>query len=62
MVIKKYTKEEIEKMQDLTDYDRLANMTEEEIRKNAECDPDVPLQTDEDLKKFKRVEKPRGKA
>ena len=38
-----------------TDYDRLKNMTEEEIRRNAECDEDLPLQSDEDLKRFKKV-------
>ncbi len=38
-----------------TDYERLKNMTEEEIEANAKNDPDNPLQSDEDLKKFKRV-------
>jgi len=38
-----------------TDYDRLKNMTEEEIEANAKSDPDNPLQTDEDLQRFKRV-------
>lgn len=38
-----------------TDYERLKNMTEQEIEENAKNDPDNPLQTDEDLKKFKRV-------
>jgi len=38
-----------------TDYDRLKNMTEEEIEQNAKDDPDNPLQSDADLKKFKRV-------
>lgn len=38
-----------------TDYDRLEKMTEEEIENNAESDPDAPLLSDEDLKKFKRV-------
>jgi len=60
MSIKKYTKEDIEKMKDLTDYERLKNMTEDEIRENAESDLDAPLQTEEELKKFKRVKKPRG--
>ncbi len=59
---KPYTKEDIEKMKDLTDYERVRNMTEEEIEKNAESDPDAPLQSDEDLKKFKRVKLPRGKS
>lgn len=60
MSIKKYTKEQIEKMDDKTDYERVKNMTEEEIRKNAEADPDVPLQSEEDLEKFKPAKK-RGK-
>jgi len=60
MTIKKYTKEEIEQMEDLTDYDRVDSMSEEEVRKNAESDPDAPLQSEEDLKKFKRVKKNRG--
>ena len=38
-----------------TDYERLKRMTEKEIEKNAESDPDAPLLSDEDLKKFKRV-------
>ncbi len=38
-----------------TDYDRLKNMTEEEIERNANSDPDAPLLSDEDLKKFKHV-------
>ncbi|MCL7423029.1 MAG: hypothetical protein M8364_19230 [Methylobacter sp.] len=38
-----------------TDYKRLREMTEDEIEKNAESDPDAPLLTDEELKKFKRV-------
>ena len=59
MSIKKYSKEDLEKMKDLTDYERVKNMTEEEIRENAELDPDVPLQTEEDLKRFKHVKRPR---
>lgn len=38
-----------------TDYERLKKMTEEEINKNAEEDDDLPLQSDEDLKRFKKV-------
>jgi len=38
-----------------TDYDRLKNMTEEDIEKNAKSDPDAPLLTDEDLSRFKHV-------
>jgi hypothetical protein len=38
-----------------TDYERLKKMTEDEIEENAKDDPDAPLLTDEDLKKFKKV-------
>jgi hypothetical protein len=38
-----------------TDYDRLKKFTEKEIEENAASDPDAPLLSDEDLKKFKRV-------
>jgi hypothetical protein len=54
----KDTKIEREKGQPVdgkTDYERLKNMTEEEIEKNAQNDPDAPLQSEEDLKRFKRV-------
>ena len=61
MAIKKFSKEEVEKMDDLTDYERIDKMSEDVIKRNAESDPDVPLQSEEDLKRFKRVEKPRGK-
>jgi hypothetical protein len=57
MGIKKYTKEQMEQMEDKTDYERLKKMTEEEIRKNAESDPDVPLQSESDLANFKPVKK-----
>lgn len=53
MTIKRYTKEELEKLQDKTDYDRLKKMTEKEIKENAESDPDAPLQSESDLEKFK---------
>ena len=38
-----------------TDYERLKNMTEEEIENNAKSDPDAPLVTENDFKKFKHV-------
>lgn len=57
MAIKKYTKEELEKMQDKTDYERLKNMTEKEARENAKSDPDAPLQAESDLEKFKPAKK-----
>lgn len=57
MAIKKYTKEELEKMQDKTDCERLKNMTEKEVRENAKSDPDAPLQSESDLEKFKPAKK-----
>ncbi len=57
MVIKKYTRKEIEKLEDKTDYDRLKKMSEEEIRKNAELDPDAPLQSESDLDNFRPAKK-----
>lgn len=41
-----------DKEKTLTDWDRLKNMTEEEIEENAKSDPDNPLLPDDDLKKF----------
>jgi hypothetical protein len=38
-----------------TDYERLKKMTEDEIKRNANEDEDLPLQSDEDLKRFKKV-------
>lgn len=38
-----------------TDYERLKRMTEQEIDDNAKSDEDAPLLSEEDLKKFKRV-------
>ncbi|WP_273050563.1 hypothetical protein [Pseudoalteromonas sp.] len=40
-----------------TDYERLKKMTEGEIEENAKDDPDAPLLTDEELKKFKKIKK-----
>jgi hypothetical protein len=57
MAIKKYTKEELEKMEDKTDYERLKNITENEIRENAQSDPDAPLQSEDDLNNFKPARK-----
>ncbi|WP_282130976.1 MULTISPECIES: hypothetical protein [Pseudoalteromonas] len=40
-----------------TDYERLKKMTEGEIEENAKDDPDAPLLTNEELKKFKKIKK-----
>ena len=60
MSIKKYTRDEIEEMEDKTDYERLKNMSEKEIAENAKADSDAPLQSEEDLDNFKPARK-RGK-
>ncbi len=51
----KIERRENEPVNGKTDYERLKNMSEEEIEANAKNDSDNPLQSDEDLKKFKRV-------
>lgn len=51
--IKKHTIEELKKLEDKTDYEKLKKMTEEEIRENAESDPDAPLQSEDDLENFR---------
>jgi len=55
MADKSYTEEELKKLKSKTDYERLKNMTDEEIEQAAKDDPDSALPTDEELKKFKRV-------
>jgi len=52
---KTYTEDELKKIKSETDYERLKNMTDEEIEQAAKDDPDSALPTDEELKKFKRV-------
>ncbi len=52
---KAHTNEDAEKMKDLTDYDRVSTMSDDEIKKNAELDSDAPLQSEKDLERFKRV-------
>ncbi len=52
---KTYTEDELKNMKSQTDYERLKNMTDEEIEQAAKDDPDSALPTDEELKKFKRV-------
>jgi hypothetical protein len=55
MTEKIYSEEEIKKLKDKTNYAHLKKMTEEEIEKNAESDPDALPPTDEQMKKFKKV-------
>ena len=54
---KKYSKDEIKKLKDETDYKRLDSMTEEEIEENAESDPESKTPSDDELYKFKKVKK-----
>ena len=53
MPIKKHNKENIDKLEDKTDYERVNNMTEADIKNNAQSDSDAPLQSKSDLEKFK---------
>ena len=57
MSTKKYTEEELKKLKDETDYERLDSMTNEEIEENSKSDPDSLSPSDEDLAKFKKVKK-----
>lgn len=57
MSIKKYTEEELNKLKDETDYERLKNMSDEEIEDNSISDQDSTTPSDEELKKFKKVKK-----
>jgi len=49
MTIEKYTRDELEKLKDRSDIERLKNMLDEEIEKS---DPDNSPLTDEHLKSF----------
>ncbi|MBP7546547.1 MAG: hypothetical protein KA754_01190 [Corallincola sp.] len=53
--MKKYTEEQLKHMQDKTDYDRLENMTEDEVEENSVIDEDSLTPSDADLAKFKKV-------
>lgn len=55
MCDKKYTKAELERLNDKTDYERLKNMSDEEIEENSENDPDSISPTEEQLKKFRKI-------
>jgi len=57
MSIKKYTEEELNKLDDETDYDRVKKMSDEEIEENAKSDEDSITPSDEELKNFKKVKK-----
>lgn len=55
MPIQKHKKEDIDKLEDKTDYERVNNMTEADIKNNAQSDSDAPLQSKSDLENFKPV-------
>ena len=54
---KKYSEKEAKALKDRTDYERLKNMTDEEVEENSENDPESLSPTDEQMKKFKKVRK-----
>ena len=53
--ITRVTLEQACEMEDLTDWERVDNITEEEIEQNALDDPDNPPLTDEELEQFEIV-------
>ncbi|MCW8934906.1 MAG: hypothetical protein OQK98_09290 [Gammaproteobacteria bacterium] len=55
MTERTYTLDELKNIISKTDYERLKNMTDEEIEQAAKDDPDSNLPSDEELEKFKRV-------
>lgn len=57
----KIEREKCDPVNGKTDYERLKNMTEEEIEENARNDEDLPLQTDEDFKRFKKTSQKKEK-
>ncbi|WP_205827998.1 hypothetical protein [Microbulbifer sp. SH-1] len=57
MCMKKYSEEELKNLEDKTDYEKVDNLTEEEIEEGSKSDPDSITPSDEDLKKFKKVDK-----
>ena len=57
MTIKKITPEEAKNLKGKTDWEEVDKLTDEEIEEAAKSDPDSALPSDEELKKFKRVNK-----
>jgi len=57
MAITKITSEEAKKIKGKTDWKKVDNLTDDEIKKAAKDDPDSALPTDEELKEFKRIHK-----
>ena len=57
MCIKKYTEEELKKLKDNTDYEKVGDLTDEEIEEGSESDPDSLAPSEDELKKFKKVDR-----
>lgn len=55
--IVRYTKEDLKKIKGKTDHKYVANTTDEEIEEQVKNDPDSYMPTDEELNKFKKVNK-----
>ena len=55
MTIKKISADEVKKTKGKTEWDKVDNLTDEEIEKATKDDPDSALPTEEELKEFKRV-------
>lgn len=55
--MKKYTEDELRDLDDKTDYERLKDMSEDEVEKNSETDADALTPADCDFEKFRRVHK-----
>lgn len=55
MAIKKISADEAKKIKGKTDWEKVDDLSDEEIKEAVENDPDTVLPTDEELKKFKRV-------
>lgn len=63
--IVRYTSKELEAMlargESRTDWERVRNMTEAEVERNARADPDAPPLTDKELSQMKGVRRGRPK-
>ena len=57
MAIKKISAEEVKKQRGKTNWQKVDEITDEEIEEAAKSDPDSALPTEEELKQFKPVKK-----
>ena len=51
------TKDNVDQIKGSTNWEEFDKLTDEDIRKAAESDPDVPILSNEELNTFKRVKK-----